>query len=117
LWDSISAVDDTENFQAALDKATGQPYVLRLYVSGSTPQSLRAVSRIKKVCEDHLKGCYQLEVVDVYKDPRLSEADDVIAAPTLIRISPLPVRRLVGDMSDTSRVLNRLDLPADKEAS
>ncbi len=103
--------NDAEKFEAALEKAKGEMYVLRLYVSGGTPQSLRAITRIKKICEDHLKGCYQLEVVDVYKDPGLSEHDDVIAAPTLIRQSPAPVRRLVGDMSDTERVLHRLDLP------
>ena len=106
--------NEAQRFEEALKQRTGEMYVLRLYVSGSTPQSLRAVTRIKKICEAHLKGCYHLEVIDVYKDPGLAETDDVIAAPTLIRAAPLPLRRLVGDMSDTSRVLHRLDLQPER---
>ncbi len=85
-------------------------YELRLYVSGSTLKSARAVENIKRVCEEHLKDRYRLEVVDVYQQPDLARGDQVIAVPTLIKRFPLPLRRLIGDLSNKESVLLGLDL-------
>ena len=86
-------------------------YVLRLYVAGSTPQSSRAISNIKTICQAHLKDRYALKVVDLYEQKERAQDDQVMVAPTLIRQWPLPERRLVGDLSQTERVLVALDLP------
>ncbi|MCU0653201.1 MAG: circadian clock KaiB family protein [Candidatus Pacebacteria bacterium] len=85
-------------------------YVLRLYVTGTTPRSLRAISNIKKICDKYLKNRYDLEIVDIYKQPMLAEGEQIIAAPTLIKKLPLPLRRIIGDMSNAERVLLGLDL-------
>jgi circadian clock protein KaiB len=86
-------------------------YVLRLYVAGSTPQSSRAITNIKTICDSHLKDQYLLTVVDLYEQKERAQDDQIEVAPTLIRRLPLPVRRLVGDLSQTERVLAALDLP------
>jgi circadian clock protein KaiB len=86
-------------------------YVLRLYVAGSTPQSSRAITNIKTICETHLKNRYALTVVDLYEQRERARDDQIMVAPTLIRQSPLPMRRLIGDLSQTDRVLVALDLP------
>jgi circadian clock protein KaiB len=85
-------------------------YVLRLYVSGATPTSTRALANILRICEEHLAGQYELDVIDAYQQPQdLAEAE-IVGLPTLVRSLPEPVRRLVGDMSDEERVLIGLDL-------
>jgi circadian clock protein KaiB len=81
-----------------------------LYVTGTTPASVRAVANIKSICEEHLKGRYELEVIDLYQQPVLAKGEQIIAAPTLIKKLPLPLRRIIGDMSDTERVLVGMDL-------
>ena len=86
------------------------PCVLRLYVAGSTPQSSRAIRNLKAICETNLQGRYVLTVVDLYAQPQRAREDQIIVAPTLIRQGPLPVRRVVGDLSNTDRVLAALDL-------
>ena len=85
-------------------------YTLRLYVTGATPRSARAVSNIRKICEEYLEGHYDLEVVDITEHPTLAEGEQIIAAPTLIKRLPLPLRRFIGDMSQTERILIGLDL-------
>ncbi len=85
-------------------------YVLRLYVTGTTPRSTLAILNIKKICQEHLEGRYDLEVVDLYQQPLLAKGEQIIAAPTLIKSLPLPLRRFIGDMSDTERILVGLDL-------
>ena len=85
-------------------------YVLRLYVAGSTPQSSRAIANIKTICEIHLKDRYVLTVVDLYQHRERARDDQIMVAPTLIRESPKPLRRLIGDLSQTERVLAALDL-------
>ena len=85
-------------------------YVLRLYVTGSTPRSTRAISNIRKICEEYLEGRYDLEVVDISQHPALAEGEQIIAAPTLIKRLPLPLRRFIGDMSQTDHILLGLDL-------
>ena len=88
--------------------ASEQRHTLRLYVTGATARSLRAVSNIKDICERYLKGRYDLEVVDVYEQPALVRQDQIVAVPTLVRRLPLPVRFLVGDLSMTEHVLQGL---------
>ena len=83
---------------------------LRLYVAGQTPKSLTAFSNLKKICEDHLKGRYSIEVVDLVEQPQLSKGDQILAIPTLVRKLPQPMRKIIGDLSDTQRVLVGLDL-------
>ena len=85
-------------------------YVLRLYVAGQTPNSLRAISNIKKICEQHLQGSYELEIVDIYQQPVLAKGEQIVAAPTLIKKLPLPLQRFIGDLSNTERILIGLDL-------
>jgi circadian clock protein KaiB len=85
-------------------------YELRLYVTGMTPQSLHAIDNLKQICEEYLKGRYNLEVVDLYKNPSLAKGEQIIAAPTLIKKLPLPLRRIIGNMSKTERVIVGLDL-------
>ena len=87
-------------------------YVLRLYVAGSTPQSSRAISNLKVICETHLKGRYSLTVVDLYEKPERAMDDQIMVVPTLLRLSPAPVRRLIGDLSKTAGILAALDIPA-----
>ena len=91
-------------------KAKSGPYVLRLYVVGQTANSMNAIASVKKVCEEHLQGQYQLEVVDLYQQPQLAHGEQIIATPTLIKKLPLPLRRIIGDMSKTERLLVGLDL-------
>ena len=86
-------------------------YVLRLYVAGSTPKSSQAITNLKAICETHLKGRYDLTVVDLYAQRELALEDQIVVAPTLVRHLPLPVRRMIGDLSQTDRVLAALDLP------
>ena len=83
---------------------------LRLYVAGQTPRSLQAFANLKRICEEHLAGDYQIEVIDLLKNPQLAKGDQILALPTLVRKLPEPVRKIIGDLSDTERVLVGLDL-------
>lgn len=85
-------------------------YSLRLYVAGLTPRSARAIANLKAICEEHLEGRYDLQVIDIYQQPVLAEGDQIIAVPTLLRELPRPLRRIIGDLSDRQRVLVGLDL-------
>ena len=85
-------------------------YLLRLYVTGTTARSIRAIQNVRRICDEHLQGLYDLEVVDIYKNLPLAKGDQIIAAPTLIKRLPAPLRRLIGDMSDEQRVLVGLDI-------
>lgn len=97
-------------FEAALEPPNRPSFVLRLYVAGTTAQSTRAIIQLKEICEAHLKGRYSLEVVDIYQQPALAKDEQIVAVPTLIRRLPLPLRRLIGDLSNEERVLVGLDL-------
>jgi circadian clock protein KaiB len=88
----------------------GKVWQLRLYVAGQTPKSLTAFANLKKICENHLKDRYQIEVIDLLQQPQLSKGDQILAIPTLVRKLPQPVRKIIGDLSDTERVLVGLDL-------
>ncbi len=83
---------------------------LRLYVAGQTPKSLQAFANLKRICEEHLAGQYQIEVIDLLQQPQLAQGDQILALPTLVRKLPQPVRKIIGDLSDTERVLVGLDL-------
>jgi circadian clock protein KaiB len=85
-------------------------HVLRLYITGASLNSAKAISNIKQICEKYLKGAYQLEIIDVYQQPALAKQEQIVALPLLIRSFPLPARRLVGNMSDTEKVLKGLEL-------
>lgn len=92
------------------DPTAGPEYLLHLYITGATPNSTRAVRNIKEICEQHLKGRYELLIVDIYQQPELAQREDLIGVPTLIKRRPGLVRRLVGDLSDHDRVLKALGL-------
>jgi circadian clock protein KaiB len=87
-----------------------QAYVLRLFVAGMTARSTRAVENIRAICEEHFAGAYELEVVNLYEQPARASGEQIIAAPTCVKELPLPARRVIGDMSNTARVLEGLDL-------
>lgn len=83
---------------------------LRLYVAGQTPKSLAALSNLKKICDEHLKGKYRIEVIDLVKNPQAAQGDQILAIPTLVKKLPVPVRKIIGDLSNTDRVLLGLDI-------
>ena len=97
-------------YEKALKRSNEEKYILRLYVTGITPRSTKAIVNFKKICEEYLKGRYELEVIDIYQQPKLAKGEQIIAAPTLIKKLPLPLRRLIGDMSDTEKFLVGIDL-------
>jgi circadian clock protein KaiB len=106
---------DKEKIERALEAQDDRDYVLRLYVAGMTPKSTLAITNIKKICEDHLAGRYSLEVIDLYKRPALADGEQIIAAPTLLKKLPLPLRRFIGDMSNTEKIIVGLDLRPKKK--
>jgi circadian clock protein KaiB len=105
-----SQLSSSKAFEDALQKSKNTQYILRLYVTGATPQSIKAITNLKKICEEHLKNRYTLEIIDIYQQPHLAEGDQIVAAPTLIKKLPSPLKKLSGDMSNTERVLLGLDL-------
>ena len=100
----------TASFENAIAHDDQQHYRLRLFLAGATPRSIHALERLKRLCEDHLQGRYELEVIDIYQSPSALGADNVIAIPTLVKQLPLPLRSIVGDLSDTEKVLKGLDI-------
>ncbi len=108
--------DSLREFEKAIAGANKKKkFVLRLYVSGATSRSSKAVENIRNFCEEHLKGRYELEIVDIYQQPGLLEKDQVIAAPTLIKSLPPPLRKLIGDMSDEEKIMIGLDIKPEKK--
>ncbi len=103
-------IDSIQAFEQALKDVGKAQYVLRLYIAGNSPRSNEAVLNIREICETHLKGRYRLDVIDVYQQPTLAKGDQIIAAPTLVKRLPLPLRRIIGDLAETERVLVGLDL-------
>ena len=101
---------ELEAFEAVAADQANAHYLLKLYITGTTPTSTRAIVNIRKICEEHLHGRYDLEVIDISHHPTLAEGEQIIAAPTLIKKLPLPLRRFIGDMSQTERILLGLDL-------
>ncbi len=102
--------DATEAFELALEETGKGDYILRLYVSGMTPNSTRAIENIRKICTEHLEGHYQLEIIDIYQQPIFAKEGQIVAAPTLVKELPLPLRKFIGDLSQTEKILLGLDL-------
>ncbi len=103
--------DDTEAERAAAAAAADEgAYTLRLYVAGQTPRSTAALTNLRRICEEHLAGRYTIEVVDLLEHPQLAAGDQILAVPTLVRHLPTPIKRIIGTLSDTDRVLVGLDL-------
>ena len=100
----------TAAFETAVERARSEKYVLRLYIAGTTLASSRSVETLRAICEENLKGRYELMVVDVFQQPKLAKDEQIIAVPTLIKKLPAPLRRVVGDLSNEHRVLVGLDL-------
>jgi circadian clock protein KaiB len=86
-------------------------YVLRLYVTGLTPRSTRAIRIVRSICEEHLAGCYDLEIIDVYQQPGRIQDEQIVATPTLVKFEPTPLRRIIGDMTNKERLMSGLGLP------
>jgi circadian clock protein KaiB len=99
-----------EEYEKAIAERRQDKYVLRLYVTGTTPRSIRAIENIRKICDEHLPNSYELEIIDVYQQPSLLKGEQIIAVPTLIRRLPLPLRKFIGDLSDSEKILLGLDL-------
>jgi circadian clock protein KaiB len=89
---------------------TEEMFDLRLYVAGQTPKAIRAFANLRKICDEHLAGRYRIEVIDLLEDPQLGRGDQILALPTLVRRLPQPIKRIIGDLSNTERVLVGLDL-------
>ena len=87
-----------------------ETYILCLYIAGQTPKSMMAFANLKKICEEYLEGRYQIQVIDLLENPQLASGDQILAVPTLVRRLPLPIRKIIGDLSNTERVLIGLDL-------
>ena len=102
--------DQVKAFERESRKADKRKYILRLYVTGMTEKSMQAIQNIRQICEDHLKGHYDLEVIDIYQQPVLARGDQIIAAPTLIKKLPLPLRRFIGNLSDKEKIFLGLEL-------
>ncbi len=103
-------IDVKATFERIGPTRGAERYVLRLYVTGMSSRATRAIKNVREICDEHLKGRYDLEVVDVYQQPALAKGEQIIAAPTLVKQLPLPLRRIIGDMSGRDRVLLGLDL-------
>jgi circadian clock protein KaiB len=96
--------------RARTAKPRSPDYQLRLYIAGQSPRSIAAISNLKRICDDHLDGRYAIEVIDLVEQPHLAKADDILAIPTLVRRLPPPIRKIIGDLSDSDRVLLGLDI-------
>ncbi|MGE5447648.1 MAG: circadian clock protein KaiB [Bacteroidales bacterium] len=103
-------VSKTDSKKATKVKPVNEEWILRLYVAGQTPKCIAAFNNLKKICEEQLKGKYRIEVIDLIENPQLSRDDQILAIPTLVRKLPSPVRKIIGDLSNTERVLVGLDI-------
>jgi len=102
--------DIYQKFESLADESSEENYILKLYVAGFSPKSNRAIQNIKEICETHLKGRYELQVIDLYQNPTLAQGEQIIAVPTLVKKLPLPLRKIIGDMSNQEKLLVGLDL-------
>lgn len=115
-------INANERFEKALADASEAKYLLRLYIAGNTPKSAQAIENLREICEKKLQGRYTLEVIDIYQQPELARKEHIVAAPTLIKSLPPPLRRIIGNLSSTERVLVGLNLetvvlePDDKQS-
>ncbi len=105
-----SSKDKDGLFGMGLNTPKNAKYMLRLFITGATPNSVKAISNIKRICEAHLDGKYFLEIIDLYNKREIAEKEQVVAVPMLVKVLPLPVQRLIGDLSDNTKVLETLGL-------
>lgn len=112
--ESNKIVESTAEFEKALEHPTEEKYILKLYIAGSTPRSTQAIMSIRKICEENLKGRYELEIIDIYQQPVLAKGEQIVATPTLIKKLPAPLRKVIGDLSNTERILVGLDLKPER---
>jgi circadian clock protein KaiB len=110
LMNIMTELTESDTKENARVKAASDMWVLRLYVAGKTPKALTAFSNLQEICEEQLQGKYSIEVIDLLKNPQLGARDQILALPTLVRKLPVPVRKIIGDLSNTERVLVGLDL-------
>lgn len=108
--DNDAENDVTNDFEKALEDEKYKRYVLRLFIAGNSVRSALAIENIREICETNLKGRYSLEVIDIYQQPDLARSEQVLAAPTLIKSLPLPLRRIIGDLTSSEQVLVGLNL-------
>ena len=106
--------DRVREFEAALKDLNQEKYVFRLFIAGCSPKSVQAIENVRRICDKYLAGRYQLEVIDIYQQPILARDGQIVAAPTLVKELPPPLRKIIGTLSDTDRVLIGLDLHIDK---
>ena len=102
--------DASAAFEQALQEKEQEQYVLRLYVAGMTPNSQRAISNVQKICQEHLQGRFELDIIDIYQQPIFAKEGQIVAVPTLVKELPPPLRKFIGDLSQTERILAGLDL-------
>ena len=107
---TAAKITRTSTRRPAKQRAPDETWHLKLYVAGQTTKSLTAFANLKKICEEHLKGKYEIQVIDLLKNPQLATGDQILALPTLVRKLPVPIRKIIGDLSNTERVLVGLDL-------
>ena len=107
---SKAPIYSTCNLEENLNRSKNEIYVLKLFVTGMTPRSIKAIENTKQIVEEKLSGRYELEIIDIYQHPELARNEQIIAAPTLIKKLPLPEQNIIGDMSDKKRVIKDLDL-------
>ena len=108
---ALPKTNHAQNGQATGTRRNGDGFFdLRLYVAGQTPKSLMALANLKKICTNHLDGQYEIHIIDLLKTPQLAQGDQILAIPTLVRKLPQPIRKIIGDLSDTERVLVGLDV-------
>ena len=112
----VEHTDEIKRFEELLRKQQEGKYLLRLYVAGLSPRSEKAIESVKGICERYLKNRYTLEVIDVYKSPKLARGEQIIAAPTLVKVLPEPLKRIVGDLSKEDKLLIGLDLKELKDS-
>lgn len=106
--------EKTAEYERLLEESKTAKYLLRLYVSGTTPRSLQAIESVRAICDEHLSDRYEIEVIDVYQKPELAVGRQILAAPTLVKELPPPLRKLIGDLTDVERVLKGLDIEVQK---
>jgi len=108
---TVHGSNQVRKLESLLRKNTREHYVLKLFVTGSTPRSLDAIARVKSICEEEIAGRYTLQVIDVHQEPELAEQDQIIALPTLLKTLPSPLRKILGSFSEREKVLAVLGLP------
>jgi circadian clock protein KaiB len=97
-------------FDLALSESNQEHYVLKLYIAGMTPNSQRAIENVQKICEEHMQGRFELEIIDIYQQPNFAKEGNIVAVPTLVKALPQPLRKFIGDLSQTEKILAGLDL-------